>query len=593
MTIVALGLVAGVLWIGTALVRDRLNDQQVALIRGTAQLRVAVTDAHLWLEEYVSGDPDVKFADIQRRLDEAQQLVGAMLEGGEAYAGGIQLKPLDEAPLRRRAEEIKKLLEQLRERALHRRRGLERGEDIGIGSPVDTAFDWTFHVLLESARELETAVDRARVRNERQAAWMVAAVFLAWCSLIGVAAVALGSRERRRREVEEALRRSETQLLQVQKMEAVGRLAGGLAHDVNNFITAITSQCELVKMKPAPAERVQKKMDLVIGTAGKVTALIRQLLAFARQQPSEPRRVDLNEVVAGLSGIVKRLLGEDMELETFLAGDLWPTRIDPSQVEQIVVNLLVNAREASPSGGKVTVETANVVLDRQYLARNPVAKPGDFVLLAVSDTGAGIAPDIRDKIFEPFFTTKAKETSEARGLGLATIYGIARQNGGHISVYSEVGKGTTFKVYLPRSHGEAEPLAAAASSGHLLRGGESVLLVEDNDDLRESVADILDQLGYRVRVAADGEQGLAALSAGGPVDLVISDVVMPGLSGQEMARRIRETQPELPILFISGYTDNVVLRHGLLEGTFAFLEKPFTAERLGSKIREVLRETAA
>jgi CheY-like chemotaxis protein len=235
----------------------------------------------------------------------------------------------------------------------------------------------------------------------------------------------------------------------------------------------------------------------------------------------------------------------------------------------------------------VTVETSNVVLDREYLARNPVAKPGDFVLLAVSDSGAGIAPDIRDKIFEPFFTTKAKETSEARGLGLATIYGIARQNGGHISVYSEVGQGTTLKVYLPRSLGEAEPLAAA-KPGCLQRGGESVLLVEDNDDLRESVADILDQLGYRVRVAADGRQGLAALAQDRRVDLVISDVVMPGLSGQEMARRIRETQPELPILFISGYTDNVVLRHGLLDGTFSFLEKPFTAERLGNKIREVL-----
>jgi signal transduction histidine kinase len=202
---------------------------------------------------------------------------------------------------------------------------------------------------LAAARELEAAVDRARVRNERQAGWIVAAVFLAWCSLIGVAAVALGSRERRRRQVEEALRRSEMQLLQVQKMEAVGRLAGGLAHDVNNFITAITSQCELVKMKPAPAERVQQKMDLIIATAGKVTALIRQLLAFGRQQPTEPRLVDLNDVVVGLGGMVKRLLGEDLELETFLARELWPTRIDPSQVEQIVVNLLVNAREASPA----------------------------------------------------------------------------------------------------------------------------------------------------------------------------------------------------------------------------------------------------
>ena len=395
------------------------------------------------------------------------------------------------------------------------------------------------------------------------------------------------SRERHRRAAEEALRRSEAQLLQAQKMDAVGRLAGGLAHDVKNYVNAITSQCELVMMSAKPGDRVAEKMELVIATAGKITALIRRLLAFSKQQPVAPQVVDLNEVVEGLRGMIHRLIGEDLPLETFLAADLWRTRVDPTQVEQIVVNLLVNAREASPRGGKVTIETANATLGPDYQQTHPAVKPGDYVLLAFSDSGTGIPPEIRDRIFEPFFTTK--EGTEARGLGLATVYGIAQQNGGHLTVYSEVGQGTTFRIYLPRTRDTSEPRTPTPAALRPLGGGETLLLVEDNDELRSATQGVLEALGYRVTTAANGPEALAALERlDGRIDLVICGVVMPALSGPEVVERLRARRPEILAILMSGYTDNVVVRHGIVEGDYDFLEKPFSTDRLAAKIRAAL-----
>ena len=284
--------------------------------------------------------------------------------------------------------------------------------------------------------------------------------------------------------------------------------------------------------------------------------------------------------------MVKRLIGEDVELRTYLARDLWAVRVDPAQVEQILVNLVVNAREAMPRGGKITVETANVSLDREYLRSNPTVQPGEYVLLAVSDSGSGIPREIRDRIFEPFFTTK--EGTEARGLGLSSVYGIVKQSGGHVAVYSEEGKGTTFRVYLPRTT-EALTAAAAVSTAAPVGGAESVLLIEDNDELRLATRGILEVLGYRVTAAANGTEALDLFDRlKGRVDLVVCDVVMPGMSGPEAVSRLRARKPDLPALFMSGYTDNVVVRHGILEGELEFLEKPYSADRLAAKVREVL-----
>ncbi|HKI02630.1 MAG TPA: response regulator [Thermoanaerobaculia bacterium] len=547
---------------------------------------MAVTTSHLWLEEYVSGDTGGNLREVWANLDRAHDLAEVLLNGGRTEGLEVALEPFDEPALRRQSQGLRDRIAQLRASALARQEGLARGEDIGIGSASDADFDRIFAGLSREARVLETMVEGKMERDEARARLLLAGLLIGWLSLIAVSAAGLWSRERHRRNAEAALRRSETQLLQAQKLEAVGRLAGGLAHDINNYITAITSQCELVRMKAEP--RVAEKMDMVIATAGKITGLIRRLLAFSKQQPVDPRVIDLNDVVEGLRGMMKRLIGEDIHLDTFLAKDLWPARIDPAQLEQIVVNFLVNAREASPRGGKVTIETSNAVLGRDYLKNNPTVKAGEYVLLAFSDSGSGIAPEIRDRIFEPFFTTK--EGTEARGLGLATVYGIVKQNGGHVAVYSEVGQGTTFRVYLPRSSEErAAPAGKTASVARLAGGSEAILLVEDNDELRGAARGILEALGYRVAAASNGAEALDAFAElSGAVDLVICDVVMPGMSGQEVVERIRTQSPETRVIFMSGYTDNVVLRHGILEGEFEFLEKPFSADRLAAKIRQVL-----
>ncbi len=590
-TILALGLVSVVLWIGTDILRTRLIAADTALIRAASEIQADTAMSHLWLEEYLSGDVTGNLEEIWRNLDRADELARGMLEGGRPGSASRGLQPLEDPGLRQRAERLRSRIAELREGAHRRLEGLARGEDVGVGSAPDAEFDRRFFQLYGEARTLEQAIEVQMERDDSRSRLLLGGLLMGWITLIAVAAMGIWSRERHRRRAEEALHRSEAQLLQAQKMEAVGRLAGGLAHDINNYVTAITSQCELVRMKAKPGDptsgKIAEKMDMVIATSGKITALIRRLLAFSKQQPVDPQVIDLNAVVEDLRGMLKRLIGEDLQLETFLATDLWRTRVDPSQVEQIVVNLLVNSREASPRGGKVTIETANVTLDAEYLRQNPTVPVGDYVLLAVSDSGSGIAPEIRDRIFEPFFTTK--EGTDARGLGLATVYGIVKQNNGHVAVYSEVGQGTTFRVYLPRTLEAVAAPDATPVAARPVGGGETLLLVEDNDELRNATQGILEALGYRVATAANGIEALAVVERlDGRIDLVICDVVMPGMSGQEMVERLRTRRPEIRVIFMSGYTDNVVLRHGILEGEYEFLEKPFSADRLAAKIRGVL-----
>ncbi|MEA2601288.1 MAG: hypothetical protein QOF89_2280 [Acidobacteriota bacterium] len=589
--ILSLGVVSVVLWMGTDVLRTRLITQDTALIRAAAEIQADAAMSHLWLEEYLSGDVTGNLSEIWRNLDRAEELARGMLEGGRPGLASRHLKPLEDSGLRQRAARLRGRIAELRASAHRRLEGLARREDVGVGSASDAGFDHLFFQLYGEARALEQAIDVQMARDEGRSRLLLGVLLVGWITLIAVAAGGMWTRERHRRRAEEALRHSEAQLLQAQKMEAVGRLAGGLAHDINNYVTAITSQCELVRMKAKPGDRAAgktaEKMDMVIATAGKITTLIRRLLAFSKQQPVDPQVIDLNEVVDGLRGMIRRLIGEDLQLETFLSGDLWRTRIDPSQVEQIVVNLLVNAREASPRGGKVTIETSNVALDAEYRRQNPTVQTGDYVLLAFSDSGTGIAPEIRDRIFEPFFTTK--EGTDARGLGLATVYGIVKQNGGHVAVYSEVGQGTTFRIYLPRTLEAAAAAVATPVGTRPVGGGETLLLVEDNDELRSATQGILEALGYRVATAANGTEALAAVERlDGRIDLVICDVVMPGMSGQEVVERLRARRPEIRVIFMSGYTDNVVLRHGILEGEYDFLEKPFSADRLAAKIRGVL-----
>ncbi len=586
LVVLALGAAAALLLVATYQLRERLVAESSAVIRAAGEIRRDVAVSHLWLEERLSGDV-VDRKELWGRLDHARSLAGGL-------AAAARMDP----PLRAQAEEVRGFLDQLRSVARQRLEGMRHGEglaDVGIGSPLDERYDQLFRELDASAAVLErmseerlaTASSRARV------AFLV--LWIGWLAVVGVAAWGLHSRERRRRAAEEALRQSEAQLLQAQKLEAVGRLAGGLAHDINNYIAAITSQCELVKMQVAPEDRIAGKMDMVLSTAGKVTALIRRLLAFSRQQPVQPEVVDLDEIIEGLRPMLSSLAGDAIRLEVLPGEGLWRVEVDPAQVEQVVINLLINAREASPEEGTVTLETANCRLGAEVVRENPTARPGDYVMIAVSDRGAGIPAEIRDRIFEPFFTTKA---GGARGLGLATVYGIARQNGGHVTVYSEAGRGTTFKVYLPRTLEPGSAAAPAAGDSAVARGaGETILLIDDNDELRSSTRAVLEAMGYRVIAAAGGEEALAAVEEmeqeDGRFDLVISDVVMPGLSGREVVARLRERDPGLRVLFISGYTDNAVLRHGLLDGDFDFLEKPFSLSGLATRVREILERRPA
>ena len=386
-------------------------------------------------------------------------------------------------------------------------------------------------------------------------------------------------------------RRLQKDLLQAQKMEAVGRLAGGIAHDFNNLLTAILGSAELALDTLAADAPEREEVDEVRKAALRAADLTRQLLAFSRQQVIVPTVLNPNEVVGAMDKMLRRLLREDVELRTLLAPDLGAAKVDPSQLEQVVLNLAVNARDAMPNGGKLTIETQNVELDQEYVHGHLSALAGPYVMLAVSDTGVGMDAGTQARIFEPFFTTKEK--GRGTGLGLATVYGIVKQSGGWIWVYSEPGHGTTFKVYFPRVAEVAAPAAASPAPPASVRGSETVLLVEDDEMIRSLVLKMLKANGYTVLVAARGDEvERVAGQHEGPIHLLMTDVVLPGLNGPEVARRLAATRAGIRVLYLSGYTNEAIARHGVLEPGVAFLQKPFTSVMLGRKVREVLDSTS-
>jgi PAS domain S-box-containing protein len=391
-----------------------------------------------------------------------------------------------------------------------------------------------------------------------------------------------------RKQAEEALRESEEQLRQSQKMDAVGQLAGGVAHDFNNLLQVIIGYSDmlLTRRSSALSEDARPKIEEVSKAANRAAGLTRQLLAFSRKQVLQPRLLDLNTVVADMDKMLKRLIGEHIEMLTILDPKLGIVKADPGQVEQVLLNLAVNARDAMPAGGKLTIETANILLDHQYTQAHGSVEPGLHVMLAVSDTGVGMDLEVRTKIFEPFFTTKEKD--KGTGLGLSTVYGIVKQSDGSICVNSEPGLGTSFKVYLPCVDQDADIDEAAAASADY-RGSETVLLVEDEDMVRQIANEILIMNGYRVLQASHGNEALdVSLQHKGVIDLMVTDVVMPAMSGPELARRLAFTRPEMRVLYMSGYTDDAIVPHGVLQDRAAFLQKPFTAEVFSRKLREVI-----
>ncbi|MGH9392817.1 MAG: PAS domain S-box protein, partial [Terriglobales bacterium] len=376
------------------------------------------------------------------------------------------------------------------------------------------------------------------------------------------------------------------QFQQAQKMEAVGRLAAGIAHDFNNLLTVVNGYCDLLLAHPDDAA-ASTKIATIRKAGERAAALTRQLLAFSRQQVLEPKVLDLNAVISEMDPLVRRVMGEDLALVTVPGPELGMVRADPGQVSQVLMNLVVNARDAMPSGGRITIETANVVLDQHYAEQHPEVTPGDYVMLAVTDTGTGMDAATQRHLFEPFFTTKP--TGKGTGLGLATVFGIVKQSGGSIGVYSELGHGTAMKIYLPRlarADADVEPAPAAARAG---RGRESVLIVEDEDAVRELVAEVLCAEGYHVLAAEHPHQALEMAAAhSAPLDLLISDVIMPDQDGPALLRQLRHSRPRLEVLFISGYPDQAIAHHRELEPGLAFLQKPFTPEALTRRVRDVL-----
>jgi PAS domain S-box-containing protein len=378
----------------------------------------------------------------------------------------------------------------------------------------------------------------------------------------------------------------EQQLRQAQKMEAVGRLAGGIAHDFNNLLTAIFGYADLLAEDLPPDSPALADVSEIRTAATRASALTRQLLAFSRQQVLQPVVLNVIDVVGDLENMLQRVLGEDVELQARCAADLGNIRADQGQLEQVILNLAVNARDAMPTGGKLTIETANVDLDEHYAQTHRPVVPGRYVMIAVSDTGVGMDAATQARIFEPFFTTK--EPGKGTGLGLATAYGIVKQSGGYIWVYSEPGRGATFKIYLPRVDAPTDRVAAPPELG-TVAGTETVLLAEDDALLLPLARDVLKRLGYTVLEARTPADAVAvAKSHMGVIHLLISDVIMPGESGLQLARRLLETRPGLRVLFISGYSDEAIVRHGVLDPGTAFLQKPFTPAALGRKVRELL-----
>jgi PAS domain S-box-containing protein len=392
------------------------------------------------------------------------------------------------------------------------------------------------------------------------------------------------------RDVTERLR-LEQQLRHAQKMEAVGRLAGGVAHDFNNIPSVILSYGEALLAEMNPAEPMRKDVEEIRKAGKRAADLTRQLLVFSRQQLLAPKILDLNDVLASMNRMLQRILGADVDLVSLPTQPLGRVRVDPSSMEQVIMNLVVNARDAMPTGGKLTMETANVILDEAYARNHLGVTPGPHVMLAVTDTGVGIDDVTLGRIFEPFFTTK--ESGKGTGLGLSTVFGIVQQSRGSVWVYSEVGRGTTFKVYLPRVDAAVE-LARSVEPPATLRGTETILLVEDDDQVRAVALGILRKHGYHVIEARHaGEALLHSEQYPGTIHLLLSDVVMPQMSGPELAKRLASTRPDMKVLCMSGYTDDSIVRHGVLEAHFAYLQKPITPETLTTRVREVLDDVRA
>ncbi|MBV1717258.1 MAG: response regulator [Desulfarculus sp.] len=407
--------------------------------------------------------------------------------------------------------------------------------------------------------------------------------------LAGVLGIGRDITERKRTEEEKL--RLEEQYHQAQKVESIGRLAGGVAHDYNNALSVIIGFTELAMEEVGPAGPLRADLNQILTAAQRAADITRQLLAFARKQPAAPQVLDLNRTVESMLKMLRRLIREEIDLAWVPGTDLWPVKLDPSQVDQILANLCVNSRDAIEEQGKITIETGNAIFDGSYCADHPGFIPGEFVLLAVSDNGCGIGKDILDNMFEPFFTTK--DADKGTGLGLSTVYGIVKQNSGFINVYSEPGEGTTIKIYLPRHQGRAVDVQVPSPEGLPGGRGEMILLVEDDLLILKLSKKTLEGLGYKVLAANTPSEAMAlAEQHPGAIDLLLTDVIMPQMNGKDLALRLQTLYPKLKCVYMSGYTANVIVHHGVLDQGVHFIQKPFYKKDMAKIVRKALNEKA-
>jgi signal transduction histidine kinase/CheY-like chemotaxis protein len=386
-------------------------------------------------------------------------------------------------------------------------------------------------------------------------------------------------------EIEQRIK-TEGMLAQAQKMEAIGNLTGGVAHDFNNLLQVVSGNLQLLSREVASNKKAQLRIEKAMAGVARGSYLAAQLLAFGRRQPLEPRVVNIGRLIRGMDDLLRRTLGEAIEIETVVAGGLWNTLVDPGNLENALLNLAINARDAMESGGRLTIEAGNAFLDDAYAAGHADVEAGQYVMIAVTDTGTGMTREVAEQIFEPFFSTKPE--GKGTGLGLSMVYGFVKQSGGHVKVYTEPGQGTTLRLYLPRST-EAEDVPVDSETGPVVGGSETILVVEDDDAVRDTVIAMLDELGYRVLRAPDAQSALVVIESGVAIDLLFTDVVMPGpLKSPELARKAKERLPQLSVLFTSGYTENAIVHGGRLDSGVMLLSKPYTRDALARKIRQVL-----
>jgi len=390
-------------------------------------------------------------------------------------------------------------------------------------------------------------------------------------------------------ELQKEKERLQDQVLQIQKMESVGRLAGGVAHDFNNMLNVISGHAQLAMDSLDPSAPVYRHLSEIYKASLRSSALTRQLLAFARKQTIAPRVLDLNITLGNMLTMLQRLIGEDIELEWNTGHNLWPVRIDPAQIDQILANLAVNARDAIEKHGKITISLENIVLDEDYCRQHPGSMPGDYVMITFSDDGCGMEHDIREHLFEPFFTTKTD--GKGTGLGLATVYGIVKQNDGFISVYSEPGRGTTFKIYLPRYQGSETPGAIETENKPVTGGAETILVVEDEKTVLDLTKDMLERLGYHVIAVNSPDEAIRlAQNYDGKIDLLLVDVIMPGMTGRDLSEHLANLRPGIKKLFMSGYTADIITHRGILEEGVFFIQKPYSIKSLAENVRAALEQ---